>query len=416
MKREKLPAWSPWLLWVLFTAILPSLADAQEEESLSLLEAVTKGRPLVQIRSRYAHIDEDAKQKYTDALTVRATLGWQSAPFHDFRFLVQGIHTDYFGSKRFNDNAAQIPTSPYPLLPDPRNTDFNQLYVDYTGVSSTRIRLGKQILRLDNQRFISDDDFRQTPRVFNGLTVVNNSLPNTELMAGHMQRVRNVFGQQSRLRLNILHAAYNPAPNHSLAGYGYFHDQAATGSFTGFADNSYRILGLRAAGGFSVSEAGKLLYAAEYAQQDPYADGDKRINARYFRVGGGPWWPSITARLDYEVKGSDHGIYGFQTPLTDLYAHNGLALQFVSTPTQGLRDRWITVAIKAAKLDVLTEYHSFRADSGGFDFGRELDVTTTYPIRPNLTVRLQHANYRPGDPIQSKRDVEKTWLTLNYNY
>ena len=121
-------------------------------------------------------------------------------------------------------------------------------------------------------------------------------------------------------------------------------------------------------------------------------------------------------RIDHEVKGSNNGVYGFQTPLTDLYAFNGMALQFTATPRQGLRDTWLTVRGELAKFDLFAEYHQFRADDGGFNFGRETDVSVAYPLRNNLVLKLQHANYTPGDSTLNKRDVEKTWLTLTYNY
>ncbi len=398
-------------------AFLSLCSSAQEvDQTITLGDAVRNGNLLLQLRPRYTYIDEDAKPKYTDVATVRALLGWRTAPFHDFRLTAQGIHTDYAGEKRFNDDPTKAASSPYPLLPDPRNTDINQLHVEYTGLPATRIRAGKQIIKLDNDRFISDNDFRQTPQVFNGVTVVNNSLSQTEFYLGHIVRIRNARGAQARMRLEILHVAYNPAPNHQLGAYGYFHDQPVNGAATGFKDSSYQVLGLRADGAFGVGHSAKLLYTAEYAKQDDYAGGDRRINADYLRVGGGLWWSKFGFRMDYEVKGSNDGVYGFQTPLTDRYAFNGTALQFTTTPKQGLRDTWLTTRGEVAKFDLFAEYHQFRAEEGGFNFGREIDLSVAYPLRSDLIVKLQHANYRPGDSIQGKRDVEKSWLTLTYNY
>jgi Alginate export len=405
-------------LLVLLSALLTSLSTSAQEanESMSLWDSVRNGNLLLQLRPRYNYIDEDAKAKYTDVATYRAMLGWRTAPFHDFRVTAQGIHTDYVGAKRYNDDPAKGGSSPYPLLPDPRHTDINQLHLEYTGLPATRIRAGKQIIKLDNDRFISDNDFRQIPQAFNGVIVVNTSLPQTELYFGHMTRIRNALGAQERMRLEMLHAAYNPAPDHRIGAYGYFHDQPANGTATGFVDSSYRVLGLRADGAFGIGEKTKLLYTAEYAKQNDYAGGDDRINAKYVRVGGGLWWSQFGFRADYEIKGSNNGVYGFQTPLTDRYAFNGTALQFTTTPKQGLRDTWLTVRGGVAKFDLFAEYHQFRADDGGFNFGRETDLSVAYPLLNNLVLKLQHANYTPGDSILNKRDVEKTWLTLTYNY
>lgn len=169
-------------------------------------------------------------------------------------------------------------------------------------------------------------------------------------------------------------------------------------------------------GAFSVGDKTQLLYIAEGTRQTEYAGGDSRINANYARVGGGVWWSNVGLRLDHEIKGSNNGVYGFQTPLTDRYAFNGTALQFTTTPRQGLRDTWITVRGEIAKFDLYAEYHIFRSDFGGFNFGQEFDVSVAYPIRKNLIAKLQHAHYRPGSTVLGKLDVQKTWLALTYNY
>src|SRR5204862_5557458 len=100
-----------------------------------------------------------------------AILGWRSAPYLGLRLTVEGIHADHIGPKEFNDNGALFATSPYPLLPDPRVSDWNQVHLEYSGLEATRIRAGRQLVRMDNQRWISDNDFRQTPQLFSGVTV-----------------------------------------------------------------------------------------------------------------------------------------------------------------------------------------------------------------------------------------------------
>ncbi|MGB8339735.1 MAG: alginate export family protein [Burkholderiales bacterium] len=390
---------------------------AQEtDNSMGLWDAVSNGNLMLQLRPRYNYIVEDEKPLATNVATIRTLLGWRTAPFHDFRLTAQGIHTDHIGAKRTNDDVDQYFSSPYPLLPDPPTTDINQLYVDYTGLPATRVRAGRQVIKLDNDRFISDNDFRQIPQVFSGVTVVNNSLEGTEFYLGHLARIRNFEGEEYPLRMEILHVAYNPVPDHRLGAYGYFHDQVETGAYTGFENNSNKVIGARADGAFSVSDVAKLLYTAEFAKQKNYANGDSRINANYVRLGGGLWWSKFGFRMDYEIKGSNNGAYGFQTPLTDFYAFNGTALQFTSTPVQGLRDVWLTMRGEVAKFGLFTEFHQYRSDNGGFNFGRELDLSVSYPLLSNLIVKLQHANYQPGDAIFSDGTVKKYWLAFTYNY
>jgi hypothetical protein len=234
-------------------------------------------------------------------------------------------------------------------------------------------------------------------------------------MAAHYVRVRNTSGKTQDLRLTLLHAAWNPLPGHSLAAYGVFHDQAQNGAFTGFADNSYRIAGVRAAGSFAVATALRVPYLVEAGKQRRFADGDERIDADYWRAGagldGGPW----TLRYDMEVKGSNNGVFGLENPLTDFYGFNGWTLHFFNTPREGLRDGWLTARYVFAPLTFYAEVHRFRSDFRRLDFGKESDLGVTWQLHPDATLRLQHARYDPGSG-GTGATVRKTWLTLTYTY
>jgi len=403
-------------------------ADVQESDadapmllklSQGLGESIANGHLLLELRPRYARITETAKPETTAVWTIRSTVGWQTAPYHDVRVTAQYIYTGIIGPSQLNDDPGQFFSSPYPLLPDPPHSGVNQLYADYNGIAATRIRLGRQILRIDDQRFISDVDFRQTPQVFDGATLITNVLPETEIQLGEYRRVRGVLGDLDKLRLHILHAAWNPLPGHTLAAYGYWHDQADTGAQTGFSNNAQRIIGAHAEGGIDatvVGEGWRWLYYLAYARQNHIGDGDARIKAGYFRVGGGLSSAFGGVRVDHEVKGSDHGVYAFQTPLTDYYAFNGWALQFTSTPPQGLRDTWLTARGHIDKLEGSIEVHRFRSDFGGLALGHEFDAALVYSLLPNLQVKLQLARFKAGEGASRKNDVDKTWLALAYIY
>jgi hypothetical protein len=406
--------------WIVaLVAALPAFAVGATDDignnPFRLEDALANGRFSLELRPRYNRIDETDKPKLTEGGTVRGVLGWRSAPFEGLRLTVEAIHTDNLGRKRFNDNSAEISTSPYPLLPDPRYSGVNQVFVDYTGLEATRFRVGRQVMRFGNERWVSNNDFRQIPQLFDGVTLANTSLANTELSASYFSRVRTTSGVLNDLRLMLVNAAWNPVAGHALSAYGVFHDQAQNGAFTGFADNSYRVLGVRGEGAAARFGAIEIPYVVELAQQRPYAGGDARVKGIYWRagagVGGGDW----TLRYDQEVKRSNGGVYGVQMPLTDFYAYNGWTLHFFNTPRQGLRDRWLTARYSFAPFTFYGEVHRFRSDFGGIDFGKELDLGITYSVTESLVARLQHARYDPGagtlDP-----GIRKTWLTLSYVY
>ena len=404
---------------VALLAALPAFGAGSDGENrnelLDLPDPLANGRFTLELRPRYNRIDESNKPLRTETGTVRIAAGFITAPWNDVRFNLEGIHTDQFGPRNVNDDGAMNGTSPYPLLPDPRYTGVNQAYADFGGIEATRLRIGRQLVRRDNQRWVSDNGFRQIPQVFDGVDLVNTSLAKTELSASRFWRVRTTSGDTQDLTLTLLHAAWNPAPAHALAAYGYFHDQPANGARTGFANNSYRAVGVRAEGVGARWGAIEVPYTAEFAQQRPYAGGDSRIDVNYWRLGAGAGGNDWTLRYDYETKQSNGGQYGLQMPLTDFYAFNGWTLHFFNTPRQGLRDQWITGRYAFGGFTLYAEGHKFRSDYGNIAFGREVDMGLTYAWNESLVARLQHARYDPGTGTPDP-SIRKTWLTVTYLY
>jgi Alginate export len=393
----------------------PCYSQEAADTGFSLGDAIMHGRPVIELRPRYNYLDEADYPEDARGGTMRTVLGWVTAPWYGIRVRVEVMNASHLGSKQFNDDPAQINTSPYPLLPDPLYTGVNQAYAEYTNDSGLRVKLGRQVVRFDNQRWVSDNDFRQIPQLFEGANVAYMGFEGMELSAGYYDKVRTTSGITNDLRLTTLRAAWNPYEGQSVIGYAIFHDQAANGAFTGFADNSYRVVGVKAEGAARVHDL-DVPYIAEYAQQRPYANGDSRVDANYWRLGAGVSTPAWTARYDYEVKGSNGGQYGVQMPLTDFYQYNGWTLSFFTTPRQGLHDQWLTLRWQVVEpLTFYGEAHKFRSDFGGLDFGRENDVGLTWSILQGLDLRLQYARYDPGSGT-SNDAIRKTWLTLSYSY
>jgi Alginate export len=406
------------LIWI---ASMASNLAAQQVPADSPGDAITGGRLLLELRPRYADIWDAGLNERGHAWTLRSTVGWQTAMFDDFQAVVEGIHTDLADVHHISIDASQYGASPYPLLPDPRETDTNRVYLDYSGLPDTRLRLGKQPVRLDNERFFSDVDFRQTPMLFNGLTVVNDSLPDTDVYAALLNRIRTVFATQARTRIWLLRVAYSPAQDQSIAAYGYGLNQPQDGNDTWLSDNSHEVFGLRAEGVVRIGAGLDALYTAEAAHQRHYAGGDPLIEANYWRLGAGLVWPRLAdfgVRVDREVKTSNQGQYGFQMPFEDTYAFNGWALQFTTTPPTGLRDSWLSLRAQPGRFALVAEAHHFTATYGGSDYGNELDLRGAYAVTNSLTLKLQHARFHGGGSggWVDFYDVTKTWLTLTYDY
>jgi len=396
-------------------AATPGIGNAADSATPG--EAILSGQPILNLRPRYEYADQAGKE-IGQAATLRTLAGWRTGSWQGLSGTLEFIDVG-----RLNDdyNDGLNGKTRYPVIADPDNTDINQLYLDYAGLPDTRLRAGRQSIKLDNTRFIGNVEFRQVMQVFNGVTVENSSLPNTRLYAGYLGRVKTINTKQHDTDTTLLNARYSITPNDAVVGYGYFQNQSdaiAATAFQGAApiDASNQSTGIRADGAHPLNADWKILYTAEFAKQGDYAGGDSRIDATYTRLGMGGQWRDLSLRVDQEVLGSNDGRYAFQFPLATNHLFQGWADQFLTTPRQGLRDRYLTAGAKIEKAQLSGEYHLFKSDFGGIDFGKELDFGISYPLLPKLLGKIEYADYQAGDAASGKVDLTRVWVTLLYNY
>jgi hypothetical protein len=406
------------IVYCVFAAVLGAApGPAAVADSATPAAALTEGTLLLNLRPRYETVDQSGLDT-GEAFTLRTLAGWQTGRWRGLALTAELIDVGR-GNDDYNDTLNG--RTRYPVIADPDNTDVNQLFLDYAALPGTRVRVGRQSIKLDNVRFIGNVEFRQVMQVFNGITVENRSLPDTRLYAAYLGRVKTINTRQHDTDTLLLNAQYALTPDDALVAYGYFqdqHDAIAAPAFLGAAprDTANRILGLRADGAWRRGENWRVLYTLEVAQQRDYASGDARIDADYTRIGGGAKWNDVYLRVDRETLGSNGGRYAFQTPLGTNHLFQGWADQFLLTPRQGLRDTFVSAGARIGKAQVLAEYHTLKSDVDGIDFGNEFDIGVSWPLIRKLTGKLEYADYRAGDAASGKVDATKFWATLIYAY
>jgi len=460
-----------------------AFAEEDAVAEYTFLDSIKEGKQMTNFRLRYENVNQEAYRGTTptskrlntgEAFTLRSLIGWQTAPYKNFSIGAQitDVHefNDSFNDRRYNTPehnngtaSASADKAQYPNIVDPGFTDINQLFVDWTGIKNTKVRLGRQQLNLDNVRFIGDIGFRQNMQVFDGASVLNKSIPDVELFAAHFDNVRQITTKDRRGNIEVLNAKYRISPSESVVGYGYLVDvenlaqnggnpnavgTAAQGgnglggsadipaSGTNFqpskTDASSKTFGLRLDGVRPVNPDWKVLYTAEYAKQTDYRGGSDLIDAYYLRLGGGAAYGAWSVRFDHEKLSSNDGKYAFQTPLGTNHLFQGWADHFLTTPRQGIEDSYVTVAGAIDKVKLYAEYHVFKSDekfqSGaankfGDKYGTEFDASATYAFNNNLTGKLEYANFREGDLYGTtlknaarKGDKEIIWVTAMYTF
>ncbi len=396
----------------------PAGSDTTSLANDPLARAIANGKSMSSFRLRDEFVQQDGKTRDAQAVTMRTLLGWQTAPLHGLSVGAQWINVAVLNDDYDNgrNGATQTGKASYPRVVDPDYTGVNQFYLDWTGLANTRMRLGRQSVKLDNVRFIGNVEFRQVMQVFDGISVENKGLlPDTTLFVAQFDKLTQVSTLKQDANISLVNARHAISPTENLIGYGYFIDWNAAS----LQSTSTRTLGVRLDGERPVAADWKLMYTAEYAKQSPHADGASTIDNHYSRIGTGARYGSWFARLDQEVL-SSNGSKAFQTPLGTNHLFQGWADLFLTTPTEGIRDTFVTAGSKHGEFALLAEYHWFHAERAfalatggtGTNYGQELDLSASWSRGPWMA-KLEYARFREGDPYNGarKRDTDKLWLT-----
>ena len=144
------------------------------------------------VRIRHENVDQDGIAKEANANTIRTKFGYKSGVSNGFQFLIEAEDVASIGSTKFNDTLNG--KGMYPVVADPVGTELNQAWVAYSGFSDTVIKVGRQGINLDNQRFIGTVGWRQNDQNYDSVAVTNSSIDNLSLTVIHVDKVRRIFG------------------------------------------------------------------------------------------------------------------------------------------------------------------------------------------------------------------------------
>ena len=434
------------LLGVLLATSFPAAAEeaasapavAAPPAEYTFMDSVKSGKNLTSFRLRYEGIDDDvpAHTENADAWTLRSLVGWQTAPWHNFSIAAQLINVTAFQDDYDNrdKNVAEPGKGAYPIIVDPDNTDINQLFVEWTGIRNTKVRLGRQSVKLDNVRMVGNVEFRQVMQVFDGIALENKGLlPDTSIYLAHYTGLKQINTQYRQANVEMANIKYSISPSENLVGYAYLIDWDDTAALKATSSKTF---GLRADGAHVINPDWKVLYTAEYAKQDDYKDGNVNIDSHYLRLGGGAQYGTWYLRLDHEILSSNDGVSAFQTQLGTNHLFQGWADLFLTTPNAGIRDTFASFGGKVWDIQLMGEYHIFKSDEDyrtvgnpaagpftGDKYGKELDLSVGYTYDKNWSAKVEYASFKEDDILGAttgaasrKRDTDKVWVTGMYTF
>jgi len=370
--------------------------------------AEDKGEVKLDMRLRYENVSQDNAAKDADALTLRTLLSYKTATYNNFSGFVEFEDSREVGIDDYNDTNGN--GSQYSVIADPETTELDQAYIQYKANGVTA-KVGRQVITMDNHRFVGHVGWRQDKQTFNAATFVY-AKDNLNLSYAFINKRNRIFGEEKDLdaKDHLINASYKLGAG-KLTAYSYLLEVDEG------ANNSLDTYGVRFSGAKKYGK-NKLLYTAEYAKQSSETD-TTDFDADYMLAELGYVTNGITFKGGYELLGSDSGDYGFSTPLATLHKFNGWADQFLGTPKQGLADMYVTVATKALGGKIAATYHNFTADEDinrNDDLGSEFDVVYSRKINKNFSGGIKFAAYSAGDDEFNKVDTDKLWVWVGAKF
>lgn len=381
-------------------------AAPEAKEPEDCIEALKGGKVGIKLRYRFENVDQDGITDEAYASTLRTVLNYTTMRFHGFQIMLEFEDVSVIGDASYNDT---INGSPRPVVADPEGTEINQSYLDYEFSDATGVRLGRQIIKLDNFRFIGDVAWRQNFQTFDAASASQALGKNGEVFVAYIENVNRVFGESSAVgdaRMSSLLANANMDLGFAkIVGYWYDLD------YDSMVASSTSTFGLRLASNQNPDDDFGLLYTLEAAMQADTGDNPNDVDADYYLGELGASIGGISLKLGFEsLGGSTVAGEEFETPLATLHAHNGWADKFLSTPTGGLEDTYLSAKAKLGKTTCVAAYHDFAAETGSMDYGTELDISVTRPLGKNMVVGVKYANYMEDG---FATDTEKIWGWLS---
>lgn len=403
-------------LAVLAAGSLATPTLAQEKPELQAEKKAPVITPYANIRYRLELVDQDGIARNATASTLRVRAGLKTGEWHGLSAVVEGEAIVAIGKERFNDTING--QTQFPVVADPEDILLNQAYVRWSPDSRIEATAGRQVVNLDNQRWIGSVGWRQNDQTLDAVKLSVKPVADVTVDYFHAWRVNRIFGTDSlqgiwrNTDIHGLRSGVKIKPVGTLSAYGYWLDIPSAPPM------SSRTLGVRLSGDQPLRQGMKILYTAEYANQQDHGSNPLAFSHDYILAEAGLAAGAVTAKIGFE-RLEGNGSSALQTPLATLHAFNGWSDKFLVTPANGLRDIYADLGYKLGGDGPLKGsvfrlvYHDFRSTRLGIGYGNEWDAVVSVPIRKNITLLGKFARY---DADRFSTDTTKAWFSVEAKF
>lgn len=416
-KNFTLTTLSVGMLTILFAPVVKAGITEDFESALKFGQEDAKyGQIKFDFRYRYEQLDSGTPNlKVGNASTARLQLGYLTPVFKGFQ-----AYVEYAGNQDIviNDyNSTRNGKTQFETIADPQQNVLNQLWLSYKGLADTEIKVGRQRINLDNQRFVGSVGWRTMEQMFDALLITNTSLPNTTVQIGYINKAQNINAMTKAMQFPFVNIAYNFADIGKLTSYAYWMDfNEPVGSLGGVNKmDSNQTYGVRFDGTRNITDEVKAHYTAEYAYQRDYQQSPVAYSANYYHFIGGLTVFGVTAKGGFEQLDGKGVGKTFDTPLATLHIFNGWADQFLNTPANGLRDMYGSLNTEVMGVKLTGVYHEFTDDTGKIDYGKEWDFLVTKEFLKHYSLLAKYSYYDAA-ANSGKFDAQRFWLGAGVSF
>jgi hypothetical protein len=384
-----------------------TMGQAHGAEQTSITSALKEGTAAVNLRLRYEDVDQDNNE--ASALTLRTMLNYTTASYKGFSAKIEVEDTRIvLGQGDYTVGPSGYNVGEYSVIADPEHTELDQGYIQYQNEGLTA-KFGRQIITMDNHRFVGHVGWRQDWQTFDGVSVKYAANKDLTMQYAYLSQRNRIFADDADFdsKDHLINVAYT-TPYGKLVGYSYLLE------IDNDTDNALDTYGFSFNGGTELADT-SVLYGVEYATQTSET-AITDFDADYLMLEAGVKLEAVTVKLGYESLGSDDGLYGFATPLATMHAFNGWADTFLNTPAQGLVDVSVAASGKLAGGAWTVVYHDFSADDESAevdDLGSEIDFNYVRKFEGGYAAGIKYAAYSGDSGIQ---DTDKLWIWTSASF
>ncbi len=379
-------------------------------------------------RVRYGVLQEADVDGKTGSLLLRASLEstWENDSPYSVKTFIQADHVE----TTFDDEFSTGPRlNGKPVFPDPAGSEINQLSVRFAS-DTNQLTLGRQVINLDDQRFIGAGSYWQNEQSFDAIRFDRHVWTSSQWVYAYIANANRIFGNDAKQQTfydengnvvgkspasfmgdhkqntHIVNLQFNEWDYRQWVVYAYLvenEDLSLWSSDTFGTRFSFRY------------QTGKLKTRVEVEaarQRRPEVDTRPEMNYAKAFVAAGIHSFELSGRYEYlgEVPGvgfvaalgSPHEFQGWADVFAPMQGRNGLTQH--SLRMNWRRSPW--------KFDI--QYLEFHSHSGEL-LGSEIDVDIAWHFKEKHLLHLRFADFNdaPGQVFPAN---DESNLTLSYEY